>query len=130
MVHCMISGQPVPSYPHSEFAEAFRHYSTHARGDAPREFMADWFVSRYPEPRERDYKIQIFAAIIEYLSDYRDELIAGGVVSAGPGQSGDVVPGSLTAILISHYRVELTTPRPEQVIAACRKRIDEHLKRT
>ncbi|MBF8281277.1 MAG: hypothetical protein HW378_192 [Anaerolineales bacterium] len=88
--------------------------------------MAAWFTTRYPDAKERAHKFQIFAAICDYLSEFREPLIAGGVITPGPGGSRDIVPGSLTAILISHYRVELTTPKPEQVIAACRKRLDDY----
>ena len=91
--------------------------------------MAAWFSERYPDAEERARKVEIFAAICDYLANFREPLVAAGVVTVGPETVGDIVPGSLTAILLSHYIVEITTPRPEQVIAACRKRLHDHHQR-
>ena len=126
----MISGQSFLPYPHSEFEEAFRHHNaTNVHRLPPREFMAGWFSERYHDAAERARKFEIFAAICDYLADFRESLVAGGVVTVGPETVGDIIPGSLTVILLKHYIVELTTPKPEQVIAACRKRLHDHHQR-
>lgn len=91
--------------------------------------MAVWFSERYPDAKERARKFEIFAAICDYLEDFREPLVAADVVTVGPKAVGDIVPGSLTVILLRHYSAEMTTPRPEQVIAACRKRLHAHQQR-
>ena len=121
----MISGQSFPSYPHSELEEALRHLNaSNVQRLPPREFMAGWFTKRYPDAKERAWKLQIFCAICDYLTEFRETLDDGRVMVAGSDASGDLVPGTVTAVLLHHFIVDLTPPKPEQVIAACHKRKD------
>lgn len=86
--------------------------------------MAPWFERRYPAVEERIDKFKIFLAICDYFDMFRDTLAKGGVITLGRSLKGDAIPGSIITVLLNHFCIEPTPPKPEQVIAATRKRME------
>jgi hypothetical protein len=113
------------NYPFLEFVDAFRHAGTQTGNtQTGRQFMAPWFQARYPDPTERSAKFEVAMLVFEYLTEYREQLDEARAIIIGSNDSGDLVAGVLANLLLKHFSVERTPPKPDQVIRAYKKHMD------
>jgi len=108
---------PIFNYPFPEFIQAFNHSSTQTGfRESGEEFMRPWFARRYEDAAEQAYKFKIFVSVMEYLSEYREQLDAASVTVMGSHESGDLAHPVLLQLVFNHFKLTDDIPHPEQVI--------------